>query len=75
MFVLFIDSTHKSLPEKLSQAGFICDYQPEIKADEIINIIPKYEGVIIRSKIKLDKSILDAAINLKFIGKLRLRHF
>ena len=50
--VLFVDSTHDRLPEKLTQSGFICDYQPDIKPNEIINIIPKYDGIIIRSKIK-----------------------
>ena len=69
--VLFVDSTHKRLPEKLSDAGFIVNYNPDdIQPDDIINIIPEYEGVIIRSKIKIDKTILDAAPNLKFIGRV-----
>jgi len=70
MRVLFIDSTHKRLPEKLSEAGFIVDYNTTITPEEISNVISKYEGVIIRSKIKLDKSILDLATNLKFIGRV-----
>ncbi len=70
MYVLFVDSTHDKLPEKLTQLGFICDYQPDIKPEEIINIISKYNGIIIRSKIKIDKRIIDAAKNLKFIGRV-----
>ena len=70
MHVLFVDSTHDRLPEKLIQSGFICDYQPDIKTEEIINIIPKYDGIIIRSKIKIDKTIIDVAKNLKFIGRV-----
>jgi len=70
MYVLFVDSTHDKLPEKLTQSGFICDYQPNIKPNEIITIIPKYDGIIIRSKIKIDKNIIDAAKNLKFIGRV-----
>ncbi len=70
MCVLFADSTHDKLPEKLTQSGFICDYQSDIKPNEIINIIPKYDGIIIRSKIKIDKNIIDAAKNLKFIGRV-----
>ena len=70
MYVLFVDSTHDKLPEKLTQSGFICDYQPDIKPEEIINIISKYDGIIIRSKIKIDKNIIDAAKNLKFIGRV-----
>jgi D-3-phosphoglycerate dehydrogenase / 2-oxoglutarate reductase len=68
--VLFVDSTHISLPEKLTQAGFICDYLPEINPDKIIDIIQNYDGLIIRSKIKIDKTIIDIANKLKFIGRV-----
>lgn len=68
--VLFIDSTHNRLPEKLIQAGFVCDYKPDINPDEIKTIISKYDGIIIRSKIKIDKTIIDLATNLKFIGRV-----
>ena len=68
--ILFIDSTHARLPEKLSQAGFICDYKPNMDTDKIKSIIPNYDGIIIRSKIKIDKSIIDIAANLKFIGRV-----
>lgn len=70
MDVLFVDSTHERLPKKLRQSGFNVDYKPKIKAEDIIKIIPKYDGVIIRSKIKFDKTIIDAATNLKFIGRV-----
>ncbi|HAF28386.1 MAG TPA: hydroxyacid dehydrogenase [Bacteroidales bacterium] len=70
MRVLFVDSTHNKLPEKLTKAGFICDYFPDIEPNEIVKIISKYNGVIIRSKIKIDKAIIDAATNLKFIGRV-----
>ena len=70
MYVLFVDSTHDKLPEKLTQSGFICDYQPDIAPDKIIDIISNYDGIIIRSKIKIEKEIIDAATNLKFIGRV-----
>jgi len=70
MKVLFIDSTHNRLPEKLHEAGFIVDYNPEIPAHDIIDVIPEYDGLIIRSKIKVDKIVLDAAKKLKFIGRV-----
>ncbi len=70
MDVLFVDSTHYRLPEKLSQSGFNCDYKPDITHENIIKTIPKYDGVIIRSKIKIDKTIIDEATKLKFIGRV-----
>ncbi|MDY6800206.1 MAG: 2-hydroxyacid dehydrogenase [Bacteroidota bacterium] len=68
--VLFVDSTHPILTEKLSNAGFYCDYNPDIEEKEIIKIISEYDGLIIRSKIKIDKTIIDKATNLKFIGRV-----
>ena len=70
MHVLFVDSTHKRLPEKFTESGFICDYKPGINPKEIINVVSKYDGIIIRSKIKIDKGIIDVAKNLKFIGRV-----
>ncbi|MDA3952054.1 MAG: NAD(P)-dependent oxidoreductase [Bacteroidales bacterium] len=70
MDILFIDSTHNRLPEKLTQSGFNCDYKPDIKSDDIIKIISKYDGIILRSKIKIDKPIIDKATKLKFIGRV-----
>jgi len=70
MNVLFIDSTHPRLPEMLSKAGFICDYLVNLKKDETLAIIDKYEGIIIRSKFKIDSDVIDKAHNLKFIGRV-----
>jgi len=69
--VLFVDSTHTRLPEMLNHAGFDVDYNPKkITLDNIKDIIPIYDGLIIRSKIKIDKTIIDVATKLKFIGRV-----
>ena len=67
--VLIVDSTHPVLKNKLSSAGFDCYYYPEITKKEIETSIHKYNGIIIRSKIKIDKKLIDKAQNLKFIGR------
>lgn len=68
--ILFIDSTHPLLVEKLSEAGFICEYLPDILPNKVSNIIANYEGLILRSKIKIDKDIIDKASKLIFIGRV-----
>ncbi|MCF6241541.1 MAG: hypothetical protein L3J74_09380 [Bacteroidales bacterium] len=70
MKVLFIDSTQAILKARLEKAGFECDYLPNLPIEEILNKIHIYEGIIIRSRIKLDKQILDKAKKLKFIGRV-----
>lgn len=68
--VLFIDSTHPVLPEKLVTAGLDCDYRPEINRKLAEKIIHLYDGIIIRSKFPLDNSLLSMAVKLKFIGRV-----
>lgn len=68
--ILFVDSVHPVLPEELSGAGFIYDYKPDITENQIIKIINDYDGLIIRSKITIDKKIIDKASKLKFIGRV-----
>src|SRR5690606_37987421 len=38
--------------------------------EEILKIIDQYEGLIIRSRIPVDREFLEKAINLKFIGRV-----
>jgi len=69
--VLFVDTTHPRLPEMLNNAGFEVDYNPEkVAPDNINEIIPFFDGIIIRSKVKIGKEIIDKAKNLKFIGRV-----
>ncbi len=68
--VLFIDSTHPSLPEGLEDLGYQCDFFPKYQRDDFLKIIDQYEGVIVRSKIKLDREILEKARQLRFIGRV-----
>jgi D-3-phosphoglycerate dehydrogenase len=68
--ILFIDSVHPVLMDDFTDIGFKCDYFPEYKKEDYEKIIHEYFGVIIRSKIKLDKHILEKANQLKFIGRV-----
>ncbi len=68
--ILFIDDTHELLLHGLTALGYQCDYFPTFKREQYENIIHEYVGVLIRSGIMLDKTILDKATNLKFIGRV-----
>jgi len=70
MKVLFIDTTHPILNEKLEELGFQCDYFKDYQYEDYKSCIADYVGVVIRSKIKLDKPIIDKATNLKFIARV-----
>lgn len=69
MKILFIDSNHFLLHETLEKAGHQCDLNYNWTKDEIINNIHLYDGIVIRSKIKITKEIIDKAQRLKFIAR------
>lgn len=68
--VLITDDVHASLVTGLEAAGFDCDYKPNITEGEVKEIIGEYIGLVINSKIKADKSLLEAATRLRFIGRV-----
>lgn len=70
MKVLFIDTAHEILQSRLEKMGYTCDYFSDYTYEDYCNCIANYEGVIIRSKIKLDENILNKAKNLQFIGRV-----
>src|SRR6201747_725712 len=47
--------------------GYHCDYRPTIKADEALQIISDYDGLVMRSKFKLNRQYIDAGKNLRFV--------
>ena len=67
--VLIADEMHLSIIPMLETIGYIPDYKPTIKRQEIIDIIGNYEGLIIRSKTFVDEELLQNATHLKFIGR------
>jgi len=69
MKILFIDSNHPSLHQTLEKAGHVCHLHYDWTREEILQNIHLYDGIIIRSKIKIAKDILDKTTNLKFIAR------
>lgn len=70
MKILHIDSNHELMIEQLKAAGHINDEDYTSTKEEIEAKIDQYEGVVIRSRFKIDKQFLDAATNLKFIARV-----
>ena len=70
MKVLHLDTNHSLLIDQLHELGFENHEDYTSSKEEIEAKISSYDGIIIRSRFKIDKTFLDKAINLKFIGRV-----
>lgn len=68
--ILVLDKGHAVLEEILLEAGFEIDYQPQITREELLEVIAGYQALIVRSKLLIDKEVIDRAVNLKVIGRI-----
>jgi D-3-phosphoglycerate dehydrogenase / 2-oxoglutarate reductase len=68
--VLVTDDVHEVLMDGLKGLGFKMDYQPNITNEAVHRIIGDYEGLIINSKIMVDKALLDDGTRLRFVGRV-----
>lgn len=68
--VLIIDTVHPILIEIMEHNNYSCTHIPNLKLDILSSIISQYHGLIIRSKTKIHKDLINLASNLIFIGRL-----
>jgi len=68
--ILCIDSNHSVLHETLLSAGFDCDLFWDKTKEELIKLMPNYDAVVIRSKFKITKEIIDTCPKLTCIGRV-----
>jgi len=69
MKVLFIDNVHPTLRKELEFNGFVCEEKTSESKQSIIANMPSYQGIIIRSRFKIDSLFLDSSNDLKFIAR------
>ena len=70
MKILHLDANHPLLIKQLNALGCTNDEDFSSSKEAIKKIIHQYDGFIIRSRFKIDASFIDAAENLKFIGRV-----
>tara|TARA_B110000196_G_C21150552_1_gene669360 strand:- start:317 stop:1240 length:924 start_codon:yes stop_codon:yes gene_type:complete len=69
MKILFIDTVHLLLKEELEKQNHICEEAYDKTREDILAIIENYEGIVLRSRIKMDEDFLSKCHNLKFIAR------
>ncbi|MCD0464532.1 2-hydroxyacid dehydrogenase [Flavobacterium sp. ENC] len=68
--ILHIDSNNPILWNQLEEAGFENHSDFKSSKEEIETKIHEYNGIVIRSRFKIDKTFLDKAPNLQFIARV-----
>ncbi|MBQ4132356.1 MAG: phosphoglycerate dehydrogenase, partial [Desulfovibrionaceae bacterium] len=53
----------------LLREQFEVDVKTKLPVEELIRIIPEYDGLVVRSETKVTAEVMDAAVNLKVIGR------
>lgn len=61
---------HEYLSERLLHAGYEVLYIPSVTYESLLEIIHEAEGLVITTRIKVDRAMLGKAPNLKWIGRL-----
>ena len=70
MKILHLDTNHELLINQLNDLGFT-NHEDYKSSKEVVEAnIHEYDGIVLRSRFTIDKQFLDAAKNLKFIGRV-----
>lgn len=70
MNVLITDKTHPVLTEKLEAAGHQCRVWTDCTYDSLIEETRKYDAIVVRSKIVIDRNFIDHNRHLRCIGRV-----
>jgi D-3-phosphoglycerate dehydrogenase len=67
MKILVCDKTEKECIEQMRQAGLEVDYRDDITPEELMTVLPAYDGMVVRSRTKVRQPLIENCPNLKVI--------
>ena len=68
--VIITAKVHEHLINQLSARGYVVNYVPAITYEELYVMVAEAEGLVVTTRISIDKNMLDKASKLKWIGRL-----
>ncbi|MBZ5858113.1 NAD(P)-dependent oxidoreductase [Flavihumibacter profundi] len=68
--VVITARVHPWMIERLGQQGFSVAYHPAISYAELLKELPDTQGLVVTTRLTIDKAAIDAAPQLKWIGRL-----
>ena len=67
MKVLICDPISGAAIERMRKCNVAADVRDTVTPDELLEVIPPYDAIVVRSRTKVRKQVLDRAANLKVI--------
>lgn len=67
--ILIADKLHPVFKERAIRMGYHVDDRPDISREETLNIIADYDGIAIRTKFPMNRELIAAGEQLKFIAR------
>ena len=67
MKILVCDKTDKEAIEQMRSAGITVDVRDDITPEELLKVLPAYDGMVVRSRTKVRQPLIDVCPNLKVI--------
>ena len=68
--VLISDNTHPVLAERLREAGFDVSVEPNHDYESLIRAAQGCDGLVVRSKVQIDRAFIDRVPSLRCIGRV-----
>jgi D-3-phosphoglycerate dehydrogenase len=68
--VIITAKTHEFLAKTLTEKGYTVQYSPQITYEELLVSLDGVEGLIVTTRLKIDRPILERAPALQWIGRL-----
>jgi D-3-phosphoglycerate dehydrogenase len=69
-YIIITANVHPFLTRSLKEKGYLLIEEPGINDEELIGIIGKATGLVVTTRIRIDKALLDRAVKLQWIGRL-----
>ncbi len=67
--ILIVDDLHPVFKEKAIALGYEVDDLPQITRTETLAVIKNYNGIAVRTKFRIDREMMDAAPQLRFVAR------
>src|SRR5690606_12873695 len=69
MKLLIVDDIHAVFLDRLTAEGLTCEYRPDFDKTNTLAVINQYQGLVIRSKFRVDRDFIDQSPTLRFIAR------